>query len=198
MNRRWTCAAPALGLLPAIAHAHLSSTGLGPFYDGVVHLLTSPEDVAAVLALALLTGLRGAAHGRLALLVLPCAWLLGSFLGLISLMPQSNSTIAAAWLLGLGVLVAADAKLPRAVTTTLALLLGVTHGYANGSGMNLSPSVAIALLGLAVAVAVTTALPAAAVVRFGDAWRRIAIRVAGSWIAASGLLLLGWSIRAAG
>ncbi len=31
---------------------------------------------------------------------------------------------------------------------------------------------------------------------FGDAWRRIAIRVAGSWVAASGLLLLGWTLRA--
>jgi len=40
-----------------------------------------------------------------------------------------------------------------------------------------------------------TALPAAAGVRFGGGSTRIALRVAGSWIAASGLLLLGWSIR---
>jgi hypothetical protein len=28
-------------------------------------------------------------------------------------------------------------------------------------------------------------------------WGRIALRVAGSWIAAVGLLLLGWSLRSA-
>jgi len=27
-------------------------------------------------------------------------------------------------------------------------------------------------------------------------WQRIVIRVAGSWVAAIGLLLLGWSLRA--
>jgi hydrogenase/urease accessory protein HupE len=118
-------------------------------------------------------------------------------LGLVAVMPQSSALLSAVWLLGLGALVALDAKLPVSATTAIAVLLGLTHGYANGSGMNLTPAVAIALIGLSVTVAIATALPAAAVVRFGDAWRRIAIRVAGSWVAASGLLLLGWTLRTA-
>ena len=52
--------------------AHLNSTGMGPFYDGLMHFLMSPEDIIPVLALALLAGLRGADFGRRALLVLPC------------------------------------------------------------------------------------------------------------------------------
>jgi hypothetical protein len=40
-------------------HAHLNSTGMGPIYDGLMHFLLSPEDFVAVLALALLAGLRG-------------------------------------------------------------------------------------------------------------------------------------------
>jgi urease accessory protein len=103
--------------------------------------------------------------------------------------------LSAAWLLALGVLVALDAKIPLAATTAIAALLGVVHGYSNGSGMNLTAPVVIALLGLATSVFVATALPAAAVIRFGGAWRRIAVRVLGSWIAASGLLLLGSAIR---
>jgi len=82
--------------------------------------------------------------------------------------------------------------------TVLAALLGTMHGYSNGSGMNATVAVVVALLGLAASVFVATALPAAAVIRFGVAWRRIAVRVAGSWIAASGLLLLGWAIRTGG
>jgi len=55
------------------AEAHLNSTGRGPFYDGLMHFLMSPEDIVPVLALALLAGLRGASYGRRALFVLPTA-----------------------------------------------------------------------------------------------------------------------------
>ena len=44
---------------------------------------------------------------------------------------------------------------------------------------------------------VVVALAAALVVALRAPWARIAVRVAGSWIAAIGLLLLGWSFRAA-
>jgi len=39
------------------------------------------------------------------------------------------------------------------------------------------------------------AVAAAFVVRLRAGWARIAVRVAGSWIAACGLLLLGWAAR---
>ena len=44
---------------------------------------------------------------------------------------------------------------------------------------------------------VVVALAAALVVALRAPWARIAVRVAGSWIVAIGLLLLGWSFRAA-
>jgi hypothetical protein len=50
------------------------------------------------------------------------------------------------------------------------------------------------LLGTAGAVFVVTALFAATVVALRRPWTRIATRVAGSWIGASGLLLLGWTL----
>ena len=34
--------------LPAIAQAHLTGTGLGPFYDGVSHFFLSPEQIIPV------------------------------------------------------------------------------------------------------------------------------------------------------
>jgi len=46
------------------------------------------------------------------------------------------------------------------------------------------------------AVFALIALAAAFVVRLRAHWARIAVRVAGSWIAASGLLMLGWALRA--
>jgi len=50
-------------------------------------------------------------------------------------------------------------------------------------------------MGFVFAVFVLVALTAAFVVRMRWPWSRIAVRVSGSWIAASGLLLLGWAMR---
>jgi hypothetical protein len=51
------------------------------------------------------------------------------------------------------------------------------------------------LLGLAAAVFVLVVMVAALVVPLQARWARIAVRVGGSWIAASGLLMIGWSLR---
>ena len=72
----------AFASCPSRAEAHLVTTGLGPLYDGLLHVALTPEDLVPVLALALLAGLRGVAHGRRALFVLPAAWLLGGVIGL--------------------------------------------------------------------------------------------------------------------
>jgi len=52
----------AFGLLfwTSYASAHLVTTGLGPVYDGIGHLVLTPEDFVPVLAIALFAGLRGA------------------------------------------------------------------------------------------------------------------------------------------
>jgi len=180
----------------APAEAHLNTTGMGPLYDGIMHFLMSPEDFAPVLALALLAGLRSAAHGRRALFTLPVAWLLGGLLGLTVAASNGNAILSALWFLLLGGLLAADAKLSLRAITALAALLGLYHGYLNGTGMGEFETAAVALLGLVFAVFVLIALSAAFVVRLRAHWAQIAVRVAGSWIAASGLLMLGWAVHA--
>jgi hydrogenase/urease accessory protein HupE len=79
--------------------------------------------------------------------------------------------------------------------TALGALLGLVHGYLNGSGVGLSLPGIAAAVGLAAAVFVVVVLVAALVVQLRAHWARIAVRVGGSWIAASGILMLGWSIR---
>ena len=177
------------------AEAHLEATGMGPLYDGLMHFLTSPEDLVPALALALLAGLRGAPYGRRAMFALPAAWLLGSLVGLAATPASAGLLGASFWFLLLGGLVVADAKLTLRALTGLGALLGLVHGYLNGTGMGLSVQAVVAVLGLAAAVFVLVVLVAALVVQLRAHWARIAVRVGGSWIAASGLLMLGWSIR---
>lgn len=198
MNRTAkTLAALLVALGCSSARAHLEATGMGPLYDGLLHFLTSPADLASALALALLAGLRGAAHGRCALFVLPAAWLLGGLGGLNAAASAGSALGTALTLLALGALVVADVKLSLRSLGALAALLGLVHGYFNGSGMGVSVASVIAALGVAAAVFVLVALVTAFVATLCAHWARIAVRVGGSWIAASGLLLLGWSLRAA-
>jgi hydrogenase/urease accessory protein HupE len=181
-------------LYPLPAEAHLNSTGMGPVYDGLLHFLESPEDVVPVLALALFAGLRGANHGRRALFLLPVSWLLGGLVGLASSVQGIAIAPVISFLL-LGGLVATDVKLSLCATTVIAAALGLEHGYSNGVSMGQPGIGAWALLGVVFMVFVLVALCAAFVIRLRRPWTRIAVRVVGSWIVASGLLLLGWNLR---
>jgi len=184
----------ALASCPSRAEAHLVTTGLGPLYDGLLHFALTPEDLVPVLALALLAGLRGVTHGRRALFVLPAAWLLGGVIGLTVHHGVSPSWTALSFVL-LGGLVASDARLPLGATTFLAALLGLGHGYLNGSALAQPGLGAVGLLGIVAAVFTLVALAASFVVPLRAMWTRVVVRVAGSWIAAIGLLLIGWAIR---
>ena len=107
-RRRTALAALALALAPSAAEAHLVTTGLGPVYDGIAHFALSPEDYVPIVGAALLAGLRGKDHARLAVLVLPLAWFAGGVLGGL---PGAPALAAPLWLpfLAVGLLVAADA-----------------------------------------------------------------------------------------
>jgi len=184
-----------LSLCSGPAEAHLNSTGMGPLYDGLLHFLTSPEDLVPALALALLAGLRGAAFGRRAAIALPVAWLAGCLSGMNATATTGSAILSSLWFLLLGGLVIADARISLGAMTSLAALLGLVHGYLNGTGMGPTRLAVAAALGLTAAVFVLTVLAAAVVVQLRANWARIAVRVAGSWIAAAGLLMLGWSFR---
>jgi urease accessory protein len=184
----------AWALGPQLAHAHLISTGLGPVYDGVTHLALSPEDVLPIIALAVFAGLRGNGHARFAVLALPLAWFLGGIMGAAAGIAVPG---AISWLplLVLGGLVAADIGMSVAMTTALALILGAGLGLANGSAMAQAGAGLRGVAGSVAAVFVIATLAAAAASAWHAGWLRIAWRVSGSWIAAGGLLLLGWALR---
>lgn len=185
--------AVSLVFLPGNALAHLVTTGMGPVYDGIVHLLLTPEDLVPVIAIALYAGLRGKAVGRYSLFILPAAWLVGGFAGLAVSAGVSTFVPILSFLL-LGVLIAADVRLPEKTISLLITVLGIMYGLNNGVAMK---GVA-GLLGIAAAVFTIVALVAAVVIFFHVHWSRVVVRVMGSWIAAVGFLMLGWVVKGAG
>jgi hydrogenase/urease accessory protein HupE len=182
-------------LLPAPADAHLVTTGLGPIYDGISHVLLSPDDLLPVLAMAALAGLNGPDAGRRTLFALTGAWLLAGIAGALLGTPGVPSALTAGSFLVLGALTAADRRLSPAFVATLAVVVGLLHGWLNGVGVAEAGRETLALAGIAGAVFGLVALAGACVVSLERSWARVAVRAAGSWVAAIGLLMLGWWLR---
>ena len=97
--------------------------------------------------------------------------------------------------IALGALVAADVPLPVAVVAGVAVVLGSLSGGCNGMELARAHASALAAVGVASALFALVALLSGQVTAVRAGWARIAIRVAGSWIAAIGLFTLGWSVR---
>jgi urease accessory protein len=193
--KTWALLLAVLFLSPGAAEAHLVTTGFGRFYDGAAHVLVTPVDLLLVLALGLLAGLRGAGAARWVLLSLPAAWLAGGLAGM-EWAPHRELPPWTALSFGLvGALVALDARLPRPAVLGLSCLAGALHGYSNGAALVASGRGWLALPGATAAVFVLVTLLPAIVVSLRPTWTRIVVRVAGSWIAAMGILWLGWLLR---
>jgi len=178
---------------PSEAGAHLVTTGMGPVYDGIGHLLLTPEDLVPALAMSLYAGLRGRSPGRRALFFFPLAWLIGGFIGLGADTIPVFPLTALSFLL-VGILIASDLRLPDNVFTVLAAAIGIMHGFFNGIALKTGPA-ALGLLGIMATLFVLVAIVVAFVVSLKPPWTRIVVRVAGSWVAAMGLLMIGWFFR---
>jgi len=183
----------AATLLPAAAaHAHSAAKGIGDFYAGALHPLTSLEHLLAFLAFGILAGQQGQkaepvlAAFCLALLIGATAslWMPGlPWLALVNI----GSSVA------FGGLIAAARPLPQPFFYALAVLFGFSHGFANGEGMAEGGKPYLFIPGIALAGLVVTAyglITTDWLLRRKAGWIRIAVRVAGSWIAAIGILVL--------
>ena len=188
----------AIGLLAAAtpAQAHLMNSGFGPFYDGLAHPLLSPEDLLPALAVILLAGLGGARQGRCVLATLPLAWLAGMAGGWAIGLPGVPAWLTAVATAAIGALVASDVRLPLTLVVAIAAALGALHGYDNGRDLAATTGALVAILGIASSLFATTSLVAGQVTVLKAPWARLAVRIGGSWIAAVGLLMFGWSMRA--
>lgn len=186
---RWALAA-GLALAPGAASAHLVQSGLGPFYDGLLHPLVSLEDLLPLLALAVLAGLRGAAHARWLLLVVPLAWLAGFALnGVVAIGPGVLIAVGA-FGVAIGFAAAADVRMPRLGVLLIGAVLGLAHGAVAGPAGGL-----LGAAGAAATVGAVLAIVAGEIATLRVAWTRIASRVLASWTAAAGMLQLGWMLR---
>jgi urease accessory protein len=177
-------------LQPAPARAH-GSLAVGDFYTGMLHPFLHFETVLPLLALALWSGQLGAARAwRLSLVFLG-----GALVGAVAGMSEIDATPARSLLrpsmLVLGLLVATRGRLPAWLAIGLSLCFGIQQGQVN----TYDPEEQIRrpllfLTGLGSSIGLVLFHVVTRVVRYRAFWVQTGVRVLGSWIAATGLLVL--------
>ena len=188
---------PTAGLiaLATPAHAHLMNSGFGPFYDGLAHPLISPEDLLPAVAVTLLAGLNGVRYGRWVLATLPASWFAGMAAGWALALPAAPAATLAAATAVTGALAASGLKLPLPALIAWTALLGALHGVGNGGELAATAGGLLAIIGITLTLAVVVSLVAGQVAVLQAYWARLAVRISGSWIAAIGMLMFGWSMK---
>jgi hydrogenase/urease accessory protein HupE len=179
---------------PALAHGSLA---VGDFYSGMLHPLLHFETLLPTLALALWSGqLGGPQSWRLPLAFLGAA-LVGTVAGILAFDLYLGPASLRFSMLVLGLLVAARGKLPASLAMTMVLLFGLFEGQTNTYDPETKierPLLFIAGVGSSIGLILFHVVTR--VVRYRAFWVQTAVRVVGSWIAATGLLVLAleWGV----
>jgi urease accessory protein len=193
---RWSSRAipTALGALvwlrpaPALAHGSLA---VGDFYSGMLHPLLHFEILLPTLALALWSGQLGSPQSWRLPLAFLGAVLVGTVAGILEVdLYVGPATLRLSMLL-LGLLVAARGRLPVSLAMAMALLFGLFEGQSNTFDPETRierPFLFIAGVGSSIGLILFHVVTR--VVRYQAFWVQTAVRVVGSWIAATGLLVL--------
>ena len=176
------------------AAAHSPVPGIGHFYNGALHPYTTPAHLIALLALGLLLGQRGLKTSSTALVALLFALALG--LGLSTPLGHPDTdTALLALAAATGLAVVCALALTRWPLVFLAATLGLLLGLGSGPEALAGGARWGTMFGTLVGAAFCTAYVAPLVAMVQKPALRIGVRVAGSWLAASALLVLALALR---
>lgn len=187
----------ALLLAPNAALAHSPIKDIGNFYGGLLHPVFIPAHALLLSALGLLLGQQQPAENKVPLLV----FLVCAVAGLAVAGYTNGSAFEVAQLLGtavIGLLVAIQPRIPVVLRTAgsafCALVIGMDSGQAELSSAALFASLVGTWLGMCVLLLCTMGV---ADYLKEKTWQTIGVRIIGSWITASALLVLSLSLSAA-
>jgi len=180
---------PVFLIFPSSALAH-PMKGVGDFYAGMLHPMTSVECVLPIIALSLLAGQQNRRTAIAILLSFPIASALAALLALVLPVSPFVAVINTSAMAVLGILVALNRSLPLEISVILSAVLGLTVGWANGGELTSDTSAYRFIPGLAVVGLLLISYGIGLVRSLDMPWAKTAVRVTGSWIAAIGILVL--------
>jgi len=181
-----------LSMIPSVVYAHDgSNVPFGGFLSGLVHPVLGYDHLLAMLSVGILSAQIG---GR-AIWTVPATFVsvmaLGGALGLIDIGLTSTELGIAASLVLLGLIIAAERKLPILLAMAGVGFFAIFHGYAHGSEMPTTAEPALYAAGFLTG----TALIHIAGLVIGDIAKhyeqgKVALRVGGGLIAMVGVLFI--------
>lgn len=183
-----------LWLAPGQAAAHLVSTRFGELYSGMLHPLTTLQHVVPWLALGLLGGLQQPRTARWALVAFPMAVLAGTTCAEVLPVLTLIDTVNALSFVILGLLVALGVQLGAPGFVAIVVLFGWSHGFANAAPdlQEFAFLLYASGVGLVAYLVIALVCGGAHALAAGQPWGSIAVRAAGSWIAAAGTMYVGF------
>jgi urease accessory protein len=168
----------------------------GDYYSGLLHPLTALEHLLAFVALGTLAGVLGAKPSRRLLLSFGPALAAGAWIAARSEDAVTLHLLALLSLVAIGGLLALGRHLDAWLILAVSILAGLAHGYENGRGFPAGGDAGLYVLGVATSGYLLCTLISAALVavRERPRWLTVACRTAGSWIAAVGVMMLGFAL----
>ncbi len=181
-------------LLPETSLAHSPIQGIGNFYNGLLHPVLVPAHLLLLMAFGLFLGQQGLKRIELALGIFAAATIVGLVLAWFSI-GAGIENLVLVLSAAVGLLVAISLQMALLWCVILALLAGLLLGI-DSAQQELSGQDRLAsLFGSGVAIYFLALYPMALADYFKrKAWQKIAIRIVGSWIAASSLLVLALAL----
>jgi len=186
-------AALVSGSLPAFAHAPIK--GIGTFYNGVLHPVLVPGHLLLLLATGFFLGQFAPRSSRTALPVFALALAAGLAVSAFEA-PALPSWMVSGLALLAGLLVALRFEPFSALAIWLALVAGLLVGLDSVPDAGEGDRAWLALSGTAVGGLLLVIFAGGASATFNRSWQPIAIRVLGSWVAASSLMMLTFELTA--
>jgi urease accessory protein len=180
----------AATLWPALALAHVGQGRAEGFLAGLSHPVSGLDHVLAMVAV----GLWGAQLGAPAIWLLPVTFpvvmAFGGMLGLAGMpLPGVEAAIALSGIL-LGLAVLAEWKPPLPLAAVIVGFFAVFHGHAHGAELPAGASGLTYSIGFVAATGTLHAVGIGVGVIHRWGWGRVALRLAGAGVAASGALFL--------
>ena len=182
-------------LVPTAAAAHGSVPGVGAFYAGLLHTLLVPEELLLLASCGLMLGSLGQHASRTGLASLSIGLTLGLVMSEIAMVPAQTTSVLLIGTTTLAALaVALAVRMPRLPLVVVLLCGGVALGLDAAPDMLRLPDRLVAAAATIVSASTFAAMAAAAVFGLNGRLARLAYRIAGSWLAAIGILYFGWLI----
>jgi urease accessory protein len=182
-------------LPPTAAEAHTALQGMGSFWSGVAHLLTSLDQLAFLLGLAIWASFQDIRLDAIIIRAAFLAVLAGGWVGAEFALGAGANLHAAGAVLMMLVGLAGAAALRVGILPLLgvASMGGLVCGIASAdpaSGL----TAALFSLGGSIAAASVLSYGLLGARRLENSWGSVARRAGASWIAATGLIVLAFSI----